>query len=86
MDEATNSFNVSNELVILKNLQQLLMINIILVVVHRLSTGKNEDKIMVLEDGEIVEESIQAELVLMKGKYYGLVKNQLEPGNYQPHI
>lgn len=48
---------------------------------HRLSTVKNADKIVVLEDGEIVEEGTHAELTLMKGKYYELVKNQLELGN-----
>ena len=38
-----------------------------MVVAHRLSTVKNKDKIVVLEDGEIVEEGTHAELVLMKG-------------------
>ena len=42
---------------------------------------KNADKIVVLEDGEIIEEGTYTELVLMNHKYYGLVKNQLEPGN-----
>ncbi len=52
-----------------------------IVVAHRLSTVKNADKIVVMENGEIVEEGTHNELTLKKGKYYELVKNQLELGN-----
>ena len=48
---------------------------------HRLSTVKNADKIVVMENGEIAEEGTHAELAFKKGKYYELVKNQLELGN-----
>ena len=53
----------------------------VVVVAHRLSTVKNADKIVVLHEGEIVEEGTHNELTLKKGKYYELVKNQLELGN-----
>ena len=52
-----------------------------MVVAHRLSTVKNADKIVVLENGAIVEEGTHTELSFKKGKYYELVKNQLELGN-----
>ena len=53
----------------------------VVVVAHRLSTVKNADKIVVLDNGEITEEGTHIELTLKRGKYYELVKNQLELGN-----
>ena len=53
----------------------------VIVVAHRLSTVKNADKIVVLEHGKIVETANHSELTALKGKYYELVKNQLELGN-----
>jgi len=80
-DEATNSLDANNERVILENLQQFFNGKTVVVVAHRLSTVKNADKIVVLENGEIVEEGTHTELAELKGKYYELVKNQLELGN-----
>ena len=80
-DEATNSLDANNEKVILENLQEFFTNKTVIVVAHRLSTVKNADKIVVLENGEIMEEGTHAELSLKKGKYYELVKNQLELGN-----
>ena len=81
LDEATNSLDASNEKVILENLQDFFKGKTVVVVAHRLSTVKNADKIVVLENGQIVEEGTHTELALKKGKYYELVKNQLELGN-----
>jgi ATP-binding cassette, subfamily B, bacterial len=81
LDEATNSLDANNEKVILENLQDFFMGKTVVVVAHRLSTVKNADKIVVLESGAIVEEGTHAELASKKGKYYELVKNQLELGN-----
>ncbi|NOT91385.1 peptidase domain-containing ABC transporter [Ferruginibacter sp.] len=80
-DEATNSLDANNEKVILENLQQFFTNKTVIVVAHRLSTVKNADKIIVLENGKIAEEGTHAELSFKKGKYYELVKNQLELGN-----
>lgn len=80
-DEATNSLDANNEKVILENMQQFFENKTVIVVAHRLSTVKNADKIVVMENGEIAEEGTHAELTLKKGKYYELVKNQLELGN-----
>ncbi len=80
-DEATNSLDANNEKVILENLQQFFQGKTVIVVAHRLSTVKNADKIVVLDNGEIAEEGTHDELTLKKGKYYELVKNQLELGN-----
>jgi ATP-binding cassette subfamily B protein len=51
------------------------------VVAHRLSTVKNADKIVVLNNGKIIEEGNHKELTAKRGAYYELVKNQLELGN-----
>jgi len=80
-DEATNSLDASNEKVILENLQSFFEGKTVIVVAHRLSTVKNADRILMMDNGEIVEEGTHAELTALKGKYYELVKNQLELGN-----
>ncbi len=80
-DEATNALDANNEKVIMENLQQFFAGKTVLIVAHRLSTVKNADKIIVLENGEIIEEGNHEELANKKGKYYELVKNQLELGN-----
>jgi len=50
-------------------------------VAHRLSTVKNADQIIVLENGELIEIGTHNELTAKRGAYYNLVKNQLELGN-----
>jgi ATP-binding cassette subfamily B protein len=80
-DEATNALDANNEKVILENLQSFFQNKTVVVVAHRLSTVKNADKIVVLHEGEIVEEGTHETLALQKGYYYELVKNQLELGN-----
>lgn len=80
-DEATNALDANNEKVILENLEYFFKGKTVVIVAHRLSTVKNADKIIVLDKGEIAEEGNHASLVLKKGKYFELVKNQLELGD-----
>ncbi len=80
-DEATNALDANNEKAIVENLQEFYKSKTVVVVAHRLSTVKNADKIVVLDDGKIVELGNHKELTAKKGVYYNLVKNQLELGN-----
>ena len=53
----------------------------VLIIAHRLSTVKNADHIIVIDEGEIKEVGNHSSLIEQKGYYYKLVKNQLELGN-----
>jgi ATP-binding cassette subfamily B protein len=64
----------------MENLEQFFSGRTVVVVAHRLSTVKNADQIVVLEKGQLVEQGTHEELVTLRGKYYQLVKNQLELG------
>ena len=79
-DEATSALDANNEKVIMENLNEFIKNRTSIIVAHRLSTVKNADNIIVLENGEIVEQGRHIELTEKKGKYYQLVKNQLELG------
>ncbi|SET98843.1 peptidase domain-containing ABC transporter [Hymenobacter actinosclerus] len=79
-DEATNALDANNETKIMNNLEQFFVGRTVVVVAHRLSTVKNADKIIVLEHGRIVEQGSHHELVFQEGRYYQLIKNQLELG------
>ncbi len=80
-DEATSALDANSEKIITDNLNQFLKGRTAVIIAHRLSTVKNADKIIVLSQGKIVEEGSHAELILLRGEYYRLVKNQLELGN-----
>ena len=80
-DEATNSLDANNEKAIMENLDRLFEDKTVVIIAHRLSTVKNADNIIVLDNGHIVEEGTHKELTAKKGYYYELVRNQLELGN-----
>ena len=80
LDEATSSLDANNEKVIVENLGSFFRGKTVVVVAHRLSTVKNADKIIVLDSGRIAESGSHSDLVKRGGKYFSLVKNQLELG------
>ncbi len=80
-DEATNALDANNERAIMENMQSFFQNRTVTVVAHRLSTVKNADNIVVLDEGKLVEQGTHEELADLKGSYFNLVKNQLELGN-----
>ena len=80
LDEATNALDAKNERAIVENLDRFYQGRTVVVVAHRLSTVKNADQIIVLDNGKVVETGNHASLIEKQGAYYNLVKNQLELG------
>ncbi|MDY5388214.1 MAG: ATP-binding cassette domain-containing protein, partial [Muribaculaceae bacterium] len=80
LDEATNSLDARNERQIVERLEEFYKGRTVVVVAHRLSTVKNADQIIVLDEGKVVETGDHSSLIEKKGAYYNLVKNQLELG------
>lgn len=77
-DEATNALDANNEHTIMNNLQTFFKGRTSVVVAHRLSTVRNAEQIIVIEQGRIAETGTHEALIALEGRYYKLVKNQLE--------
>lgn len=78
LDEATNSLDANNEKAIMRNLEQFYQGRTVVVAAHRLSTVKHADNIVVMDKGRVMEQGTHEELLARRGRYYELVKNQLE--------
>ncbi len=80
-DEATNALDAGNEKAIVENLSDFYKGKTVVIAAHRLSTVKSADRIVVLDNGRIIETGDHKTLIDRRGAYYNLVKNQLELGN-----
>lgn len=78
LDEATSSVDTRTELHIDRGMEQLMKDRTTFVIAHRLSTVRNADCIMVLEQGEIIERGTHDELLEKKGRYYQLYTGAVE--------
>jgi len=76
-DEATSSLDTESEQAIQKNLSAILKDKTAIIIAHRLSTVRNADRIIVLDNGEIVEQGKHEELMEKKGLYHYLNHQQL---------
>lgn len=78
LDEATSNIDTRSELLIQKGLDRLMQGRTSFVIAHRLSTVRNVDRILVLENGRIIEAGNHQELLTLKGKYYSLYQEQFK--------
>ena len=78
LDEATSSIDTRTEELVQKGMDGLMKGRTTFVIAHRLSTVKNSDCIMVLEQGNIIERGSHDDLIEEKGKYYQLYTGKLE--------
>ena len=78
MDEATSSIDTLTEARIQASIDQMIQGRTALIIAHRLSTIKNCDRILVMSQGEIIEDGNHQELMRLKGHYYELYTKQLE--------
>ena len=76
LDEATSSVDTRTEVLIQKAMNKLMEGRTTFVIAHRLSTIKNADKILVLKDGDIIEQGTHNELLEQKGFYSELYQSQ----------
>jgi len=78
LDEATSSVDTRTEKLIQKAMDRLMENKTSFIIAHRLSTIRNADKIIVIENGEIIEQGNHEELLAQKGYYYNTLKAQLK--------
>jgi ATP-binding cassette subfamily B protein len=78
LDEATSSIDTRTERLIEKGLDALMQGRTVFVIAHRLSTVRNADAIIVIENGEIIERGDHQDLLDQHGRYYQLYAGQFE--------
>lgn len=76
MDEATSSVDTLTEALIQRGMENLMRGRTSFIIAHRLSTIKRADRILVIENGRIVEMGTHAELLRLRGHYYNLYTRQ----------
>lgn len=80
LDEATSSVDTRTEKLIQKAMDELMKDRTSFIIAHRLSTVRNADKIIVIEDGHIIEQGSHEELLEQKGYYYNTLNSQKREG------
>ena len=78
LDEATSSIDTNTEILVQEGIERLLKGRTSFVIAHRLSTIRNADRIVVIDDGGILESGNHNELMEKKGFYYDLYSAQFK--------
>ncbi len=78
LDEATSSIDTRTESIIEKGMDRLMQGRTVFVIAHRLSTVRNANAILVLENGRVIERGDHEDLLSQKGRYYKLYTGQFE--------
>jgi ATP-binding cassette subfamily B protein len=78
LDEATSSVDTRTEILIQKAMDNMMKGRTSFIIAHRLSTIRNADLILVMQDGDIVEQGTHDELIKRKGAYAALYNSQFE--------
>jgi ATP-binding cassette subfamily B protein len=78
LDEATSSIDTRTEALIEKGMDRLMKGRTVFVIAHRLSTVRNSNAILVLENGQVIERGDHDDLLEQKGKYYQLYMGMFE--------
>jgi len=86
LDEATSSIDTESEIKIQKASETLLRNRTSFIIAHRLSTIRHADRILVIDNGEVVEQGTHKELMRLKGHYYELYTNQFKSEKVQESI
>ena len=77
LDEATASLDSESERKVHKAIDNIIKDRTVIIIAHRLSTIKNANKIIVIDNGELIEQGTHEELIQLKGKYKQLFDNEL---------
>ena len=77
LDEATASLDSESERKVHKAIDNIIKNRTVIIIAHRLSTIKNSNKIIVIDDGKLIEQGTHQELIEIKGKYKQLFDNEL---------
>ena len=78
LDEATSSIDTRTESIVQQGMDALMKGRTVFVIAHRLSTVRNADVIMVLENGRIIERGSHDQLIAQRGRYYQLYTGVFE--------
>lgn len=79
LDEPTSALDAVTESLLQDDLEQCFRGKTMMVVAHRLATIRNADRIIVIEEGKVIEMGTHAELIEKKGRYYQLYSEQFQP-------